>query len=67
MIPYSFYIELIQQVYPNAYKKIASGKPTTHIWIDTRDSWRHLPDAIKEQVIDSLLKQKETGRLYKDG
>lgn len=67
MYSYEHYHNLMKQVYPNATKKVDSGKLSTHVWVDTEKTWAKLDPHIKIQVIKSLREQIEKGeRWYQD-
>lgn len=64
--PYSSYSELMAKVYPKAWKKFSNGQFTNMVWIDDEKSWNALDPFIKQQVMEGLIIQEETGERWSE-
>lgn len=64
--PYSSYSELMAKVYPKAWKKFKSGQLTRVVWVDDEKSWNRLDSFIKQQVMEGLIIQEETGERWSE-
>lgn len=64
--PYSSYSELMAKVYPKAWKKFKNGQLTKVVWIDDEKSWSRLDPFIKQQVMEGLIIQEETGERWSE-
>lgn len=64
--PYSSYSELMAKVYPKAWKKFKRGEFTSAVWIDDEKSWAGLDPLIKQQVMEGLIVQEETGERWSE-
>lgn len=64
--PYSSYSELMAKVYPKAWKKFKSGQLTRVVWVDDEKSWNGLDPFIKQQVMEGLIVQEETGERWSE-
>lgn len=64
--PYSSYSELMAKVYPKAWKKFKRGELTKVVWVDSEKSWAGLDPFIKQQVMEGLIVQEETGERWSE-
>lgn len=64
--PYSSYSELMAKVYPKAWKKFKRGQLTRAVWVDDAKSWAGLDPFIKQQVMEGLIAQEESGERWSE-
>lgn len=64
--PYSSYSELMAKVYPKAWKKFKRGQLTRVVWVDDEKGWAGLDPFIKQQVMEGLIAQEESGERWSE-